>query len=812
MLRTNYPTLDEATLRQALTGAKWSEEQIAEGLAIFTAPTPASIPTPPLEVETSSPQPFATQESKKNMRRIMLIGGVIFLLSAVSALGYYVVTETSLFRPKPALLTNENLLPNIMAKLGEISTVEYDLEAKLEVVPREPNATPFAIAVPPTPEVLLQYQRDQDRMRDIAEILRVIQKETTYHTKTPTPSSPSVVHYEYPADVSLFGVKMSDGLGVPYVYTASADKQTYTLAVTFETQEAVDSVLQQEPVEGVSKGFDGNASRLRLKESLNGKTVTISNGSYFSAYGFTGKPAQPKLFGLFDVAQLETVIPADLSGAFSFGGTLDTTKERPIDGRAHIGGILSFGDANFAFDAEGIKKGAKYFGIVNKLPSFFSAMGALRGKWISLTEEDLKNYGYASFYESLVPSEESERKAKLEKVRAQWKTLLQIASQEGVVVISGTPEKIQAGEEEFTQYRLALVKEKILPFYEHATEALASYEKESILPRDKKTIEYLKGENFSLIAEYVKNSTTFTLLMDEKGFPAKVELLSRYVPSPDARFLKEKQINFTLTSTLKDINETPLIEEPKESITFDDLMAELTGKSKEELRLEQQAANVAKLKGAINQYYEWTGAYPETLADLKKLHKDVPHTPASTTNATYSSGFSMDEYYKELPFLKNIPIDLYTKQQFPYRSYMSGAPMYDFTYMMEIPPYKGTVNPSVYAFAEAVGEYGSANGKMLSREENKKRGMTFTPRFVNGKNTATKSRYDISSEAETYSMFDQDVDGLPDMLEEYFGTDVAKKDTDDDGFSDAEELIKGSNPLGPGNLDFKNNNNLFMGM
>ena len=47
---------------------------------------------------------------------------------------------------------------------------------------------------------------------------------------------------------------------------------------------------------------------------------------------------------------------------------------------------------------------------------------------------------------------------------------------------------------------------------------------------------------------------------------------------------------------------------------------------------------------------------------------------------------------------------------------------------------------------------------------------------------------------------DQDGDGLSDMVEESLPTSQTKADTDDDGYSDKEELLKGFNPVGEGKL------------
>jgi hypothetical protein len=47
---------------------------------------------------------------------------------------------------------------------------------------------------------------------------------------------------------------------------------------------------------------------------------------------------------------------------------------------------------------------------------------------------------------------------------------------------------------------------------------------------------------------------------------------------------------------------------------------------------------------------------------------------------------------------------------------------------------------------------------------------------------------------------DTDGDGLDDLLEGFYGTDVHNEDTDGDGVSDGDEVRTGSNPLGEGSL------------
>lgn len=52
---------------------------------------------------------------------------------------------------------------------------------------------------------------------------------------------------------------------------------------------------------------------------------------------------------------------------------------------------------------------------------------------------------------------------------------------------------------------------------------------------------------------------------------------------------------------------------------------------------------------------------------------------------------------------------------------------------------------------------------------------------------------------------DTDEDGLSDLIEAAIKTDINKADTDGDGYSDKDEVLKGFNPLGAGSLGLDNN-------
>ena len=829
-IRTGYPGLDTETLRKTFSDAGWSPEQIIEALQRYSvappeiaplpqAPQPSALVSTPLPASDALPQENTevftpTRASSSGTKRAVIIAGIIiFFLGATGAAGYFILTKTSLFAPKVVPLVNGQVLDQVATKLAAITIASYDVTFGLGVADRDADATAFSIAVPLSPEALAAYQRDEDRLRDIEKLRSAVTTEfnrlnpyaydyqpVTVVKKISAPVVPKP--RLYPESIVYLAQKMTDPEGKPYVYARAQDGTGYTLTATFETQDAADVAA--------AKGAYSDASSTAKK--MNGKTVTLSQNDNFYAGSFKGRPTQPKLFGLFEMSEIENYIPANLSGNFTLAGTVDDAKATtPIDARIEISGDASFSDFTVAFDAEGIKKGNNYYGIVKKMPAFFSSMSQIRGKWISLTEEDLKQYGYSSFYDSFVPNDETDRKKKFDEARKEWKTLLDLANQEGVVTISKGPEKVMEGKIELTKYQLIIDKDKLLPFYEHATKELATYGDASILKRDENTVTYMKSDDFSRIFAYLKNNTTFTLWMDAEGFPIRGELAVRYVPSDDARALKGKQINFTTKVSLTDINQPVSVDAPKTFITFDDLMSEITGKSKEEMKVERQSLNVSSLRSALKSYHEWTGAYPTTLMDLKKKHKEVTKKAAGasvTGNEALllQDSSSLDKYYAEQPFAQSVPLDIFTAKAFEYKvvgdDYLLG-------YQVKVPPFVSGASPSDYYVndnSDNSFQYGGLTPSYITPIGGTQR-QKLILKFISGINHADAK--DLSKEAKAASVADADGDGMPDVLEKVFGTDPKKVDSDGDGSSDTEEITSHSNPLGAGKLEVKSQSGFF---
>jgi hypothetical protein len=733
----------------------------------------------------------STQSEKpRHVRLFGIIAGVVGLFGALGVAGYYVATQTSLFKPAP--LDNTNVLSSIVKKVAEINTASYTFTTAIGIGPRDTNAKPFTFAVPVSYEELMKYKRDEDRIRDVEKITSELRKKynssgsvqqsdtNNYYksgsvtiTNTKTKASPVTVK-KYPSSLAGLSVKTSDPNGVPYVYATNQNGSSYTLAVTFETQEAVDA------------GNRYDDAQTKLESKTTSKTVILSDKKSLYAYGFSGKPSQPKLFGVFDLSGIESFISSELSADFSISGTMDNSKETPVDAKLKIGGNASLGDLSFSFDAEGIKKGDNYYGIINKMPTYFGGMSQIRGRWILATKEDWQAYGSEIPFDFNTTDADDEISGKINSKQEQAKLLLKIADEEGVVAITTGPEEVTRGEEKVTKYTLSLVKEKLLPFYERATKELKKYGKESILPRDEKTIEYLKGKDFGIVFDYLKSNATFTLWINKDGFPEKTDMTVRYIPTDEARALKGKQININTSVTLKDINKKVDIQAPKKFITIDEMMSEITGKSKEELTFDKQSSNISSIRNALSQYFEYTGQFPATLDELKKKRKDVqPLVVKGEQKNEYGSSFYESTYYQDKEFLKTIPQDLYAKKPFEYTP--SGS-NYRLTYQIKLPTYTKEKDPGDYY------DYDYVAKKIVQK-------------FLEGKNIADKDNLSIS--ATEASKIDNDHDGLQNTLETLFGTNPKKADTDGDGFNDKDEIMDNSNPLGPGKLNVKHSNILF---
>ena len=697
-----------------------------------------------------------------NRKKLIVVCVALFALSAVGVLGYYLTTHTSLF--DTSKFTNETIFKHIFTKLAEIDTATYNLDLTIQVEDREEGAHSFIEARPLSDEERFKFERDQDRIRDVANIRDALdesrQNDEFEYIKP------------YPKTLQILDVNINDPLGKEYLYAVTPDGLGYTLIVTFETLDVIVAIK-----ENAYSFYDED-------ERINGTTVTFNQDDYITEQTFSGKPMQPRLFGFLDVAQLEELIPSDFYALLHSGGTLDSNADEVASGQFEMSGEVKFGDAQFAFGFEAIKEAERYFGVIHKIPSLFGELSNFKGTWVVLTPSDFEDTEYGAFLEDIVKNPETENENLSESYKEQFRTIIETADAHGFLQIEGDPEVYEKDGQKLTKYTLRFVPAKIVPFYEAVTSALSSHEK-PLIKKDETFLSQLQSPDMQELLTYIEQNVTLEISFDRKGFPTILSTKVRYVPSPDIQTLKDKQLTLTSTVSFTKINELVVVTPPEEYITFDDALAEITSMSKAEILANRQKERVERIRRGLELYYSWTGMYPQTLDELTKKRSEVAakNDVHSDEYGVYS--LSYEEETNEAPFMHSVPLDVYTKAAF---GYLPVSKSYELTYTMEIPPFKDAKSVLLY--------YTYAQGQDRFYESLNDGALLYVAQFTNGKNVATPE-YLSKVESE---IRDTDYDALADTLEILIATDPKKEDSDSDGFSDSDEFLSGSNPLGPGRL------------
>ncbi len=767
VLKKDYSGLEMSVLKETLASAGWNLDQINEAIELYQATETGQVPPAPMvESERTSVRSgghtieptvqFVSEEAvvtpKRTLPRIskkmLIIGISIFLFVATAAAGaYFVITQTDWFSSPQ--LTNENLLSTIAEKIAAIETTSYRFEASALSGPRDPDMKPYDPTEGMTEADLNKYSQDQDTIRDLSKVVSALR---SYRFTTDGGR-------EYPLSLSELNIP-----NIPKKFQYSPDGGGYKLLVTFETLDAAVAVSRR----SYSQEYD--------RDRINGTTVTFTESDYVYPSSFDGKPINPS-----DLTVLSPFFsPAYFSSSFDVkvnsGGTIDRSKEATTDGKFDFGGEVTLGDASFAFSIETLKSSDVYYFIIHKIPSLFGRWGEFKEKWVTVRPQDLESLGMFSYVAKLFPQKEDGQEQLIQKYGNQVQVILEIADKHHVVEIVGTPKKMKIDGESVTQYELQIVPSQVLPFYEEVTSALSSFEK-PLFKRDEIIVAELQSGKSLKYLEYLKQNFTLTLDVNRAGYPVRTELKARYVPPGDIPTFSENQINVSIALILSDINKPVKITPPEDAVPFDDFMASISGKTKEEYALYRQLQNVQNIQNALSSYRGWTGAYPEQLSELLKKRSEVTTVVAEMV--------PYGDMYKEKPFIEHLPDDVYTATSYGYAIQNDD---FSLTYQVNLPPFTKSSDPSQYYSYEqnrglAYWDYGSERPTPL-----------LVAKYKNGLNVANKNS------VSTINLETKDTDGdrLSDSLESLLGTSVTKSDSDNDGYSDYEELTTGSYPLGPG--------------
>ncbi len=722
--------------------------------------------TMPVTTMPVVPQPLSPYTPKKaSWVVLVVILFVIFVGSYAGAAFYFQLWPFQGAGP----LSKQLAFANLFSKIQMINSATYEAQVGIQAEAREAGATAFEpVTFPEFEAETKMYQNDQNRVRDLQEIQAALAE---YHK----------LSLVYPAQLSSLA-SLTPAHTTDFTYTPKPEADNYILTVTFETDDAVKAV---------------NYSTVKDATKVDGKTVAFSKGSgtYFYFYGEPQKPYWVTALEDGGDSYLEYA-PSDFTLNLTVGGTSQKNQDKAADANFHLGGAATFGDFNVAADVEVRKKADVYYGEITKFPSLFLDLSAIKNTWVKVTPDDLINYGDLPYVATFVGDKQKKNSRALEQIQTIFKTM----DEDKVLSVDfSLPDEMIGKDPEYV-YAVTYDETKVVPWYEHLSKVMKdTYGDDAMIKLDETSLKYMKSDSFQKYLAYIKNNTTMHIVVDKKsGFPIKIEYRFRVVPSDKVTKLKDKQFSLNLGLTLSNINTPIVVEEPKNAISFEDAQLALTGQTHEEYQFNKQRTNIETIQSSLAGYHEYTGVYPDTLDQLTtprgQLQK-APPKPSSSGGVSIDfpasfSGFSdsgNSEYETQLalqPFLKTVPKDIFTSAAYTYAKNADGKD-YTLRYSMTIP--KKSKTASAASGGGILGSYQSF-------------GVNDAVSFVNGTNTASAKV--LSTEAQAALKIDTDKDGLPDIVEAYYGSDPNKKDSDGDGYTDGDEVKKGYDPAGPGKLDY----------
>ncbi len=725
---------------------------------------PQQAPMPVTTMPESS-QPLQPAAKKTPWMVIIVLLGVLVIGSYAGAAFYFKIWPFQGMGPA----SKQSAFANFFSKIQSINSATYEAKFGLQAEPREAGATAFEpLTFPEFVNDTQMYERDANRVSDAQSIQSALSVYRQSNTAYPNQLS------DVPA---LTAKNLSD-----FTYALNAGNDDYALSVTFETDDAVKAVA------GYSK---------KEVTQVDGKKVTLSKKSE-SYFYFNGEPHRPSWVSTLEQGADEYLdyAPSDFSFNLRAGGTSTKDQAKKADANFHLGGDASFGDFNVAAEFELRKKGDTYYGMVSKFPSLFIDLTAIKNKWIKAVPEDLVGYSDLSYIGTFIGDKQQKNTQALE----QFQTILKTMDEDKVLQVDMSLPDESLGTTQAYAYNVTYDETKVAAWYEHLSKELQDkFGADAMVKLDETSLRYMKTDTFTKYLTFIKNNTKLKILIDKNtGYPVQMSYRFRIVPGAKATKLKDKQIGLDLTLSLSNINVPVVVEEPAGAISFEDAQLALTGMTKEMYRAQRQQTNVDLVRSALSEFKSYTGAYPASLDELTTPRGKLTKAPKKTVTNTNATGVQIDfpdsfnsfndpEYEKQLaetPFLKTVPQDGFTGQQFIYEK-LTNPDAYTLKYTMQIPH-----RVKEQASNGGGGFMGMSNGFGVNEAVN----------YVNGVNTANAT--EISVEAKVALAVDTDADGLPDIVEAYYGSDPNKKDSDGDGYSDGDEVTKGYEPAGPGKLDY----------
>jgi hypothetical protein len=406
------------------------------------------------------------------------------------------------------------------------------------------------------------------------------------------------------------------------------------------------------------------------------------------------------------VSESYAYLPSEILVRVTAGGSTANTDETNTDGKFHASADIMLADFSLSAGAELLKKGENAYFRINKSPSLFFDLSALKDKWVAITPQDsgsAAGFMDPEYIQKFLSEKRGENSNGLEQLRLFYG----MAHEEGAIATVGNPTSERLNGQNTRLFRLALAHEKLPALYARAARELEEkYGTNAIVKFDQKTADYLVSPEWNKLAEYLAENTTFEVWLDAKtGQLAKFSASIRVIPPDEVQKLKNIQYVLRFDLALTDVNRPVVIDAPMDAMSWDDAVILLSGKSREEVFAERQARNISDIRRALDTYHEYASAYPNTLDELIVSYEDLyAKFPTDDTFAEMRA-----ESFGSSKLLDKVPSDAYTKETY---NYSRASDDYVIEYNVNLP--QGSTDS--FLLGQVVNGVNHATSEFMSRE------------------------------------------------------------------------------------------------
>ncbi len=543
-------------------------------------------PTPQVVSGQPAPVVVPNQANNSTIKKILV---TLLILCVISGTGYtaYIYKDTiKAYIPyfgEAVIFTEDNFAVSLIDKITAINSAEYTLSANVSITDREKGTVSMDSKLGPSLEKIESYKNDYKNIQAFSSLFSTLRYGNNYGYSNISKSAPGVTSSIYPKDLvdleklfiekngayssGMAGTISSLIVNKKITYKTIDNGDNFELSLTLETDEAINAI--KENMTRMSSYSVGTSSVPLIK--IEGKTIVLTKVSNTYFY-ISAEMKRPLL------SQLGYYLK-ELPQEFSIKGTSTVLSKTEAGVDPEIQTNLTaegdFSDLSYKLNFDTVLKDKIFYYHINNFPALglFGGLSVLKGKWIkvdtSTSSSNRSDYiGQISFNAQKNIQENKERTKKI------MTALAQSADSSHLIAFVEKPIHEKIGKEEVVRYQFFLNKDSIPAF-------LAAFEQASASdPEVQKSFTYSKKEieetiaspDFNEIYDYSKENIFLTIWTRKDGTPIKWQMRLRVIPSLESKNLNDKQIEIVVTMMLSKINETILIDVPKEAKTFIEVM------------------------------------------------------------------------------------------------------------------------------------------------------------------------------------------------------------------------------------------------